>query len=89
MSDMTELQEKILKLDDERLRGVIDFSIGEYKRRLSFRRREKALLLVTARRVHFLGRNSSRLPHGAEGTVLKVNQRSVCGFRPVRESMAG
>jgi len=78
MTNLERLRIEILKLPDNELREFIEQAIAEHKKRKFERSRNNALLLTGTRKARFIGRGSSRLPHGAEGTILKINQRSVC-----------
>ncbi|OGV70361.1 MAG: hypothetical protein A2283_14020 [Lentisphaerae bacterium RIFOXYA12_FULL_48_11] len=78
MTHLETLRMEILKLTDNELREIIEQAIAEHKKRRFERSRNSAMLLTKARKARFIGRGSSRLPHAAEGTILKINQRSVC-----------
>ena len=76
MIPIAELKAGILSQGDERLREIIVFAITEHKRRLAAQSREKAVALRSTQKVRFTGRQSSRLPFGAEGVLLRINART-------------
>ena len=76
MTPIAELKAEILSQGDETLREIIDFAITEHKRRLAAQSREKAFALRSTPKVRFIGEQSSRLPFGAEGVLLRINAKS-------------
>lgn len=77
MTTAIDILTSIHQLDDNSLREVIEGAIGIHKKRLAEQHAKQTALFRTEQIVRFIGQNSHRLPHGAEGRVIKINTRSV------------
>ena len=77
MSPTEELKGVIGKLEDEALRSVLEFAAHEYKTRHKRASRQRALRFRPSQSVKFTGDTSNKLPKGAEGVVIRVNERTV------------
>lgn len=77
MREAHKLKMEIMALDDKELAEVTEAVVEEYKRRRVSASRRKAICFRPGQRVRFVGRDSARLPGGAEGVVRKVNTRTI------------
>lgn len=72
MTTIAEIKSTVTGMDENSVRELISIAMRELKKRSQ----QKAFALRTARRVRFIGNNSTRLQNGVEGVLEKVNSRT-------------